>query len=189
MFHVAFFFVFSLGSDLFNVTTASGQRQMIVIETNSCPSGQKSMPFLSETNKRNAQGGYRLVIESAFENQLSKADPRLGGLAVICDKNMMESSGYAAVLADVAKEKVWLCEWFMNDPDPDVKWNDGVLYIRDKENGKLLLSICCASASFTTFSLSIYSVASHSCLFSLPHSKAVESISNQDEDCCCEPNN
>ncbi|KAJ6641885.1 hypothetical protein Bhyg_06830, partial [Pseudolycoriella hygida] len=121
------------GSDLFNVTTASGQRQMIVIETNSCPSGQKSMPFLSENSDRSAQGGYRLVIESAFENQLSKADPNLGGLAMICDKNMMESSGYAAVLADVAKEKVWLCEWFMNDPDPDVKWDDGVMYVRDKE--------------------------------------------------------
>lgn len=25
------------GSDLFNVTTASGQRQMIIVETNSCP--------------------------------------------------------------------------------------------------------------------------------------------------------
>lgn len=112
---------------------------MIVIETNSCPSGQKSMPFLSETKERDAQAGYRLVIESAFQDQLSKADPSLGGLAVICDKNMMESSGYAAVLADVAKEKVWLCEWFMNDPDPDAKWDDGVLYVRDKEKGKFFV--------------------------------------------------
>ncbi|KAG4079761.1 hypothetical protein HA402_014892 [Bradysia odoriphaga] len=119
------------GSDLFNVTTASGQRQMIVIETNSCPSGQKSMPFLSKTCEGNAQRGYRRVIEAAFENQLSKADPSMGGLAVICDKNMMECSGYAAVLADVAKEKVWICEWFMNETDPDAKWIDGVLYIRD----------------------------------------------------------
>lgn len=111
---------------------------MIVIETNSCPSGQKSMPFLSTTGERNPQGGYRLVIESVFEKQLSKADPSLGGLAVVCDKNLMESSGYAAVLADVAKEKVWLCEWYMNDPSPNVKWIDGVLYIRDNEKGKLL---------------------------------------------------
>lgn len=109
---------------------------MIVIETNSCPSGQKSMPFLSKTCEGNAQSGYRRVIESAFENQFSKADPNLGGLAVICDKNMMESSGYAAVLADVAKEKVWICEWFMNEADPDAKWIDGVLYIRDTDKGK-----------------------------------------------------
>ncbi len=128
----------SSGSDLFNVTTEYGRRQMIVIETNSCPSGQKSMPFLSGIGERDAQHGYRLVIQSAFENQLSKADPSLGGLAVICDKNMMECSGYAAVLADVAKEKVWLCEWFMNDPDPDVKWDDGILYVRDNVKGKWL---------------------------------------------------
>ncbi|KAI9257617.1 hypothetical protein BY458DRAFT_460856 [Sporodiniella umbellata] len=118
------------GSDLFNVTTASGHRQMIVIETNSCPSGQKSMPLLSETDE---QGGYRVVIESAFQHQLSKADPTLGGLAVICDKNRMESTGYAAVLADVAQEKVWHVEWHVNDPDPDVRWVEGVLQIRDKE--------------------------------------------------------
>lgn len=127
-----------IGSDLFNVTTASGHRQMIVIETNSCPSGQKSMPLLSETDEHNEQGGYRLVIESAFQDQLSKSDPSLGGLAVVCDKNMMESSGYAAVLADVAKEHVWLAEWHVDDPDPDVKWVDRVLHIRDKEKGSHL---------------------------------------------------
>lgn len=121
---------------MFNVTTASGHRQMIVIETNSCPSGQKSMPLLSETDANNEQGGYRVVIESAFQDQLSKADPSLGGLAVVCDKNMMESSGYAAVLADVAKEHVWLAEWHVDDPDPDIKWVDRVLYIRDKEKGR-----------------------------------------------------
>ncbi|CAO3702142.1 unnamed protein product [Rhizopus stolonifer] len=121
------------GSDLFNVTTATGQRQMIVIETNSCPSGQKSMPILSETDEHNEQGGYRTVIESAFQHQISKADPHLGGLAVVCDKNMMECSGYAAVLADVAKEHVWYAEWHVDDPDPDVKWVDQVLYIRNKE--------------------------------------------------------
>jgi hypothetical protein len=121
---------------LFNVTTSSGQRQMIVIETNSCPSGQKSMPLLSETDEHNEQGGYRQVIQCAFQEQLSKADPSLGGLAVVCDKNMMESSGYAAVLADVAKEHVWLVEWHVEDPDPGVKWVDRVLHIRDKDGGK-----------------------------------------------------
>ncbi|ORX45837.1 hypothetical protein DM01DRAFT_351813 [Hesseltinella vesiculosa] len=121
------------GSDLFNVTTATGQRQMIVIETNSCPSGQKSMPLLSETDEHNEQGGYRVVIQSAFQEQLSKADQSLGGLAVIFDKNPMESSGYAAVLADVAKENVWLVEWKATDPDPSVKWVDRVLHVRDMD--------------------------------------------------------
>ncbi|MEZ4429940.1 MAG: hypothetical protein R3A51_19860 [Nannocystaceae bacterium] len=36
------------GADLFNVTDLDGRRQMVVIETNSCPSGQKSMPLTSE---------------------------------------------------------------------------------------------------------------------------------------------
>ena len=34
------------GADLINVTSAGGRRQMVVIETNSCPSGQKSMPLI-----------------------------------------------------------------------------------------------------------------------------------------------
>ena len=112
---------------------------MIVIETNSCPSGQKSMPILSETDEHNEHGGYRTVIESAFKEQLSKADPKLGELAVIYDKNEMESSGYAAVLADVAQEDVWLVEWYDNDSAPNVKWQEGVLHVRDQDNGKFLI--------------------------------------------------
>ena len=37
------------GSDLIHVTTESGLRRVVVIETNSCPSGQKSMPRVSES--------------------------------------------------------------------------------------------------------------------------------------------
>jgi len=46
------------GSDLFVVTNANGLRQSIIIETNSCPSGQKSMPLLQDTDD---YGGYRKV--------------------------------------------------------------------------------------------------------------------------------
>ncbi|KAG0046774.1 hypothetical protein BGZ83_008057 [Gryganskiella cystojenkinii] len=115
-------------SDLFNVTTASGHRQMIIVETNSCPSGQKSMPLLTEADEH---GGYRLVLESAFKDMIETADRSLGGLAVVCDKNMMEASGYASTLADVMKEKVWLVEFYEYDQDPPVKWIDRVMYIRD----------------------------------------------------------
>lgn len=126
---------------MFNVTTSSGQRQMIVIETNSCPSGQKSMPLLSEIDEHNEHGGYRTVLESAFREQLSKADKSVGDLAVICDKNMMEASGYAAVLAEVAKEKVWLAEWHDGEEDVPVKWVDRVLHVRDANKGKTYLSL------------------------------------------------
>ena len=33
------------GADLFNVTTAGGKRQMVIIENNSCPSGTKIYAF------------------------------------------------------------------------------------------------------------------------------------------------
>ncbi|KAF9202106.1 hypothetical protein BGZ49_007683 [Haplosporangium sp. Z 27] len=119
-----------VSSDLFNVTTASGHRQMIIVETNSCPSGQKSMPLLSESDEH---GGYRLVLESAFKDNLDNADMSLGGLAVVCDKNMMEASGYASTLAEVMKEQVWLVEYYEYDQDPPVKWIDRVMYIRDEK--------------------------------------------------------
>ncbi|KAF9351525.1 hypothetical protein BGX34_000511 [Mortierella sp. NVP85] len=115
-------------SDLFNVTTAEGHRQMIIVETNSCPSGQKSMPLLSELDEH---GGYRLVLESAFKDIIDKADKSLGGLAVVYDKNLMEASGYASTLAEVMKEKVWLVEFYEYDQDPPVKWVDRVMHIRD----------------------------------------------------------
>ncbi|ORY46531.1 hypothetical protein BCR33DRAFT_715582 [Rhizoclosmatium globosum] len=120
------------GSDLFNVTTSSGQRQMIIVETNSCPSGQKSMPLLSELGDDHGVS-YGVVIDATFRELISQADKSLGDLAVVYDKNPMEASGYAAVMADHTKEKVWLVEYYHEDPDPPVKWVDGVMHIRDKE--------------------------------------------------------
>ncbi|KAJ3389420.1 hypothetical protein HDU84_008751 [Entophlyctis sp. JEL0112] len=119
------------GSDLFNVTTASGQRQMIIVETNSCPSGQKSMPLLSELE--NDYGGYGIVIDQTFNDLISKADKSLGDLAVVYDKNPMEASGYAAVMADQTREPIWLVEFYDEDPDPPVRWDDGVMNIRDAD--------------------------------------------------------
>jgi hypothetical protein len=85
------------------VTNSDGRRQMIVVETNSCPSGQKSMPCLGDANN---QRGYRTIIQNTFKRLLLSADLAIGGLAVVYDKNPMEASGYAAVIADVMKEKV-----------------------------------------------------------------------------------
>ncbi|TPX33368.1 hypothetical protein SmJEL517_g03703 [Synchytrium microbalum] len=118
------------GSDLFNVTTSAGARQMIIIETNSCPSGQKSMPLLTEMGEEH--GGYGVVIDSTFLELIQDLDPTLGDLAVLTDKNMMEASGYAAVMAESSKERVWLVEYFDEDPDPPVKWEDGIMFVRDE---------------------------------------------------------
>ncbi|KAJ2880552.1 hypothetical protein H4R27_004654 [Coemansia aciculifera] len=115
------------GSDLFNVTTDQGQHQMIIIETNSCPSGQKSMPLLQDTDEC---GGYRSVLRSAFGDLLKSAEID-GELAVIYDKNHMEASGYAAAMAEESGEHVWLVEYHDSDQDPPVRWTDRVMEIRD----------------------------------------------------------
>lgn len=81
------------GADLFHVTNINGNRQMVVVETNSCPSGQKSMPLLDEAQEL---GGYKYLLENAFARLLRKEGPpecKEGVLAVLYDKNYMEASG------------------------------------------------------------------------------------------------
>lgn len=55
------------GADLINSTSAGGKRQMVVIENNSCPSGQKSMPLLDDNQE---EGAYKLLIERTFSEML-----------------------------------------------------------------------------------------------------------------------
>lgn len=104
------------GADLFNVASQSGKRQMVLIETNSCPSGMKSMPLIVEKDE---QGGYKSMMENTFkpfvEEQEKLGNLPKGGLAVIYDKNYMEATGYATTMADVFDEKVYLVEWYTND--------------------------------------------------------------------------
>ena len=117
------------GADLINVTSAGAKRQMVVIENNSCPSGQKSMPLLDDNKE---QGSYRLLIENTFLPYVKKRAKIQGKLAVIYDKNPMEASGYAEVIADVFKEEVLYAPFHQNDPDPPVRFVDGVMEIRDE---------------------------------------------------------
>jgi len=118
------------GADLFHVTTEGGNRQMVVIETNSCPSGNKSMPLLSDEQE---EGGFRTLLETAFLPLIGKNKPRPGDLAVLYDKNSMEASGYAAALADLTGESVWLTP-FPDAQDVPVRFDDGILYVRDDEH-------------------------------------------------------
>ncbi len=116
------------GADLFNATSEDGKRQMVVIENNSCPSGQKSMPLLDDNKE---DGSYRLLIERTFKPFLkpkqgvSKINGKLG---VLFDKNHMESSGYAAVLADVFKEAVFLIPYFNGTEIENMKIENGILH-------------------------------------------------------------
>ncbi len=116
------------GADLFCTTTAAGNRRLVVVETNSCPSGNKSMPLLSDDDE---QGGYRKLIETAFLPLIGKPKAASGDLAVLFDKNYMEASGYAAVIADLSNENVFLTPFPDGTEDPPARFSDGLLEIRD----------------------------------------------------------
>ena len=113
------------GSDLLHVTSASGKRQMVVVETNSCPSGQKSMPLVEETNE---QGGYRSLMEKTLKPRLlAKRNLPNGVLAVLYDKHEMEASGYAAVMADVFEEPVCLVHF--DGTNKNLRWVNQMLEV------------------------------------------------------------
>ncbi|MCO4754702.1 MAG: hypothetical protein KC478_09465 [Bacteriovoracaceae bacterium] len=114
------------GSDLFYTTTKTGNRKVVVIETNSCPSGQKSMPLANENIE---QGGYHTLITQCFKNQLERSLKTEGGLAVLYDKNYMEASGYAATMADVFDEEVFLVPLMSDEKNEHIKFDDGVLNV------------------------------------------------------------
>ena len=123
---------------MFNVSDDNGKRQMIIIETNSCPSGQKSMPLLSESEQF---AGYKRLLESIFDDLISasgdcKDEQDKGDLAVVFDKNITENSAYSAVLAELSNERVWLVEYH-DDEDESirvVKWENGYMYVKDINN-------------------------------------------------------
>ncbi len=124
--HRSKYFIWA-GADLLNVTSAGGKRQMVVIENNSCPSGQKSMPL---TDDNQEQGGYKLLVERTFKPYLKNLRNKIkGGLAVIYDKNPMEVSGYAKVIADVMQEPVFYVPYYIDDESAPVKFVDGVMHV------------------------------------------------------------
>jgi len=123
------------GADLLNVTSAGGKRQMVVIENNSCPSGQKSMPLLDDHQE---QGSYRLMVERTFKPFLKNLRKKVqGGLAVIYDKNEMEASGYAKVIADVMQEQVYYVDFYSDHQNPNVIFKQGVMHVIDDENNEI----------------------------------------------------
>ncbi len=116
------------GADLIHATTAEGNRRMVVIENNSCPSGQKSMPLLDDHLE---EGGYRRLVERTFLPYIKRktGGPKVTGrLAVIYDKNPMETSGYAAVIADVFNEDVLLITDYTEAEERNIRIENDQLY-------------------------------------------------------------
>lgn len=114
------------GADLLHVTTEEGKRQMVIIENNSCPSGQKSMPLVDDYDEH---GGYLKFTEHSFKNALKGKRLIKGVLAVIYDKNYVEASGYAAAMADAFNEEVHLVPCYFNDPSRKVRVTDEIVEI------------------------------------------------------------
>lgn len=118
------------GADLINATSADGFRRMVVIENNSCPSGQKSMPLLDDNQE---QGSYRLLVERTFKPYIKprKGQSRVQGkLAVLYDKNHMEASGYAHVIADCFEESCLLVPFYHNKENSHIKVENNQLWVR-----------------------------------------------------------
>ncbi|MDH5647542.1 MAG: hypothetical protein OEZ01_16145, partial [Candidatus Heimdallarchaeota archaeon] len=104
-----------------------------LVETNSCPSGQKSFPMLDDTDER---GSYRLLIEKSFLPSLEERELPNGSLAVLYDKNHIEASGYAATIADLTNEDVFLIKYYSgNEENTDnIRFRDGVLEVMYEGN-------------------------------------------------------
>ncbi len=115
------------GADLFYVTTAKGMNKTVVVEVNSCPSGQKSMPLRDEDNEA---GGYELVIKNSFLSKLKGKRLVDGALGVIYDKNFMEASGYAATIADLTGEKVYLIPFYQKSWRENCRYEKKVLQVK-----------------------------------------------------------
>ena len=117
------------GADLLHTTDMDGRRRMVVLETNSCPSGNKSMPRLHDGDEL---GGYGRVLRNAFLPTLARRKLPRGGLAVLYDKNMVECEGYAAALAELTGEDVFVApvvDGLSNSPS---RFLDGLLQVRDE---------------------------------------------------------
>ncbi|MBK9981269.1 MAG: hypothetical protein IPP15_02390 [Saprospiraceae bacterium] len=120
------------GADLINVTNARGKRQMVVIENNSCPSGQKSMPLKVDTLH---QGSYRELIEKSFQpySKIKKLNSN-EAIAVLYDKNVMETSGYAATMADVFQQPVYLVPFYDGANNDHIRYKNHYIEILDERN-------------------------------------------------------
>ena len=128
------------GADLFHVTNENGVRNMVVIETNSSPSGQKSMPLVDENQE---MGGYFMYMKHVFQPYVKAKRGKLkGALAVIYDKNPMEASGYACAMAEVFEEPVYFVPFFRHDENPPVRFENGIMEICTQEGEWIPIRAC-----------------------------------------------
>jgi hypothetical protein len=120
------------GSDLVKVADAQGDNKLLLLENHSCPSGQRCMPQ-EGSNSEDHSDGYHVLMRSCFKALVTTKRESLpdGALAVVYDRNSMEANAYAAAMASVFDEPVWLTEYVYGEADPAVRFVDGVMQVRD----------------------------------------------------------
>jgi hypothetical protein len=99
------------------------------------------MPLSDEHQE---MGGYRTLIERTFLPAIKKRKRRLpkGTLAVIYDKNPMEASAYAHVLAELTGEKVYYASYYTHEKNPAVKFEKGVMHLRTEQGEWKAIRAC-----------------------------------------------
>ncbi|RIB28315.1 hypothetical protein C2G38_1930914, partial [Gigaspora rosea] len=121
-------------SDFFNVIDSNSNRQMIIVESGSCPAGQMIMPLLNINNKR--RNGYTFLTQTAFKQALKNTDSSLGELAIVSDEGCytIEIAGYVAAISEETKEHVWVVK-LQNDAEYEqpIKCENQIMYIRDQD--------------------------------------------------------
>ena len=113
------------GTDLFPVRDAvTGEARMMVLECNSCPSGQSSMPCVrsSPPTSPGQHNGYVRVIQHTFAPLLPALKAQ-GYLAVVFDKNEVEARAYAAAMAHLCQEEVLLVPFHREGLGRDFRWS------------------------------------------------------------------
>jgi hypothetical protein len=120
------------GADLMHATNRNGTDKMVVIETNSCPSGLKSFPLLDDTQD---QGAYYTLLKEVFVPVIPKT--KTGAVAVVFDKNPMENYGYAATLADLLQEKIVVVDLHEDTKTKIINQDDFIWLDNGKEKIKL----------------------------------------------------
>ncbi|CAG8489016.1 22412_t:CDS:2, partial [Racocetra persica] len=121
-------------SDFFNVIDSNGKRQMIVVESDSSPAGQVTMPSLGINKRHN---GYKFITQTAFKQALKGTDPSIGELAILYDvtSDETEATGFAAAISEETKEHVWIVMLYDIAKYELLKWENKVMYIKDQDEG------------------------------------------------------
>ena len=78
------------------------------------------------------------MVERTFKPYLKNLRNKIKGeLAVVYDKNPIETSGYAKVIEDVMNKPVHYVPFYKDDPNPKVHFEEGVMYMIKEEGERI----------------------------------------------------